>query len=452
MSTTTARRTARKAGAWAILALLVVVAVVLGGRLTGAGGPAAAAQLPDPQDMALQATGRGTPTEIAEFWADAARKDPTNSTLVRLLGEAQSALARSSGDLRLYAAAEETLREAVRLAPDDNAARLAFAWVLSAQHRFVEAELVVSAVLAEDPQSVAALLYVGDLRIELGELDAAENAIGSAARQLGGDPPALLSRWAKLAAARGDTPAALRLAEAALLGAGDLDVTLAEGAFYWSQLAHYSFRVGDIDGAEAAARSALVVDPGNLGARELLANVLATRGDEEGREEAMSMYESLLADGPAADLHGRLALLLGLEGRGAEAQWHVDAGLALARDPHLQTAAERRHLISFLSEHDPQLALELARADLAERRDVEAHAWVAWALHRTGDTDSAVEALAPVLAARTDDPWLLYQAGMILADVGDREEAEVLLRRALDINPRFDVRHADLAAERLLAL
>lgn len=54
-----------------------------------------------------------------------------------------------------------------------------------------------------------------------------------------------------------------------------------------------------------------------------------------------------------------------------------------------------------------------------------------------------------MLAHDTEDAWLLYQAGSILAAAGHDEQAATLLDQALDLNPRFDLVHAARAGELL---
>jgi tetratricopeptide (TPR) repeat protein len=105
--------------------------------------------------------------------------------------------------------------------------------------------------------------------------------------------------------------------------------------------------------------------------------------------------------------------------------------------------AERRHLAGFLVSRDPDAALTLARADLAERQDAGAYDTLAWALYHLGRYDEADEAMAEVVAIGTDTASVNYHAGAIAAAVGDDERAIAHLRAALDINPTFGLGDAD---------
>lgn len=433
-------------GAAALLAVAAVFSLgQVGGRLGDSDEGSNA--LPEPQQMAALALDRRTTIEIVGVWEAKVAEQPQAGAFRSQHASALLALASETGDLTLYELADEVALGAIRVDPGDATAKLTRAAALSGQHDFQGALDLIDQALEDDPESISALLALGDARLELGDDREAASAYQAAAIALEGQPPAVLSRLARLESLRGNTPRALELSEAALIGAADIDLRLADAAFYWFQLAHYQFQTGAIDEAEASARSALIVDPTNLGATELLAKIVAALGNDDG---AINLYLGLLDRGPAADLHGELAKLYSRRGRDDEAGLHIEAGLALARETGDRFPAERRHLIGFLADHEPEEALRLAALDLESRQDVYSHAWFAWALLRTGDSAGALDAIQPVLEIAIDDPWLLYQAGAIQAANGNEAEAMALLAEALAINPVFDVEHAE-RARRLLA-
>ncbi len=427
------------------VALLVVAAVLVLSQLgVGRGsGPAR----PDPHRAALLAADREPTEAIVDFWAGRVEDEPATAAFRTQLAAAQLRLAAETGDLTLYETAEATATAAVGLDPEAVDARLSRARALAGQHDFAGAMAAVEPVFAQDPTSVAALLTLGDAQLELGRYLEAETSFRVASRELGQDPPALLSRYARLAAVYGDVDGARALADQALALSGDLDLPPADAAFYWTQAAHHHLRSGDLDEAATLLSSALIVDPDNLGAAEMSARVLAAQGRDQ---EAIAAYRRLLDRGPAPDLHGELAKLYERVGNPAAAQAQVEQGLRLARQTADRFPAERRHLIGFLADHDPAEALRLAELDLATRQDAQAHGWYAWALLQTGQPAAALEAIGPALQYASGDPWLLYQAGSVLAANGHDDEARRLLAAALDTSPTFDVVHAPRAA-RLLA-
>ena len=422
--------------------VLLAAAGVVVLRAPGGGPP----DLPDPEAMRLVGEGRRSSQDIVAFWEERVAGAPEVAANHIGLAGAELTLARDAGDLVGYEAAERTALTAVGLAPADRSALLTLGAARAGQHRFADALDLANRVLVVDPTSEEGLLAAGDARIELGDYDGARVAYERAEAELGDIAP-VLSRRARLEATVGRLENARHLARLALVDAADHDLRNADAAFYWLQLAAYEFALGDPEAAADLLDAALDIDPGNPGATELLGRVLAARGDDIG---AIAVYEELVEDGGAADLHGELAELYRRSGRSADADRHVAIGLAIAAETADRFPAERRHLIDFLADHDPDEARRLAALDLSERQDVLSHAWYAWTLLRTGDVTGAREAIEPAMAHRTEDARLLYQAGMIHAAAGEPATAEDLLRRSLELNPGFDVHHA-AEAQRVLA-
>ncbi len=145
-------------------------------------------------------------------------------------------------------------------------------------------------------------------------------------------------------------------------------------------------------------------------------------------------------------MHGLYADVLRLQGRHLEAADQERLAERLAAEGLDGPAAERRHLAGYYQTRNPDLAIELARADLAERRDVGAYDTLAWALHRAGRHREAGQVIAGALAFGTEDAALHYHAAAIATELGDRATASAHLERALAINPRFHPTEADEAA------
>jgi tetratricopeptide (TPR) repeat protein len=89
--------------------------------------------------------------------------------------------------------------------------------------------------------------------------------------------------------------------------------------------------------------------------------------------------------------------------------------------------------------------LELARKELEVRHDIYTWDTLAWVLYRNGRFQEAAEAIDKALVLRTNDPLLLFHAGMIYHSLAKDSAAEDFLRRALKTNPHFHVLHAEEA-------
>lgn len=379
--------------------------------------------------------------EVVAFWRARVEAAPNGFLDRTELGIALGALARDTADLETYAESEQVLREALAVSPDHLTAQLALAQTLHSQHDFAEARSIAEDLWRREPSATAVLALLGDISLETGDDAAAENWYERLAELERSAP--VVSRQARLAYDTGRPDEALELAAEALALSDGLALRPAERSFYHFQLGSLRFRTGDVDGAIDALETALEHDPNSPRALETLAFVTASTGDHD---RAEALYVKLLDAGPAADLHGSYADLLRARGADAEADEQERLGRELAAETIDDFPAERRHLAAFYTSRYPDVAVELAEADLAERADVGAHDALAWALYHDGRISEADARMAAALAAGTVDAELLYHAGAIAAAVGDTGRAERLLADALAVNPQFhpfDAAHAE---------
>jgi tetratricopeptide (TPR) repeat protein len=94
-------------------------------------------------------------------------------------------------------------------------------------------------------------------------------------------------------------------------------------------------------------------------------------------------------------------------------------------------------------------ALEFARNELAIRHDLYTWDTLAWVLYKNGKIQEAVAAMKKALSLNTEDPLLLFHAGMIYHSLGRDPDSEQFLNRALKANPHFHVFYADVASRTL---
>ena len=94
-------------------------------------------------------------------------------------------------------------------------------------------------------------------------------------------------------------------------------------------------------------------------------------------------------------------------------------------------------------------ALKLARNELDVRHDIYTWDALAWVLYKNGQFSEAGQAMEKALSLHTNDPQLLFHAGMISHSLAKDAEAEDFLSRALKTNPHFHVLDAEVAAHTL---
>ncbi len=390
--------------------------------------------------------------EIIDFWQQRVDGNPVDYPSRTELGLALNTAASEQADLELYRQAEVVFTDAIDLNPDYDKARLGLASSLIAQHRFDEALAQIDIVedakstvedtkntvedtknTVEDTEdSAMTLALLGDAKLGYGDLSGAADAYQRLIRVERSAPT--VSRLARLRFEQGRPDEAVELATEALALSEELALRPHTQAFYRFQLGHFLFLNGDVAGSTVAYRDALAIEPEHGGASESLAFNLAADGDLVAAAEA---YGSLIERSPAADLHGLYAAVLRQLGDERQAEVQEELGRAAALESH-DDPAERRHLVGYHLTRNPAVAVELARADLAERQDSGAYDALAWALHHDGQQAEAVEMIEAALASGTKHPATLYHAAAIHhAAATDQETAARYLRQALAINPTF---------------
>ncbi len=133
-----------------------------------------------------------------------------------------------------------------------------------------------------------------------------------------------------------------------------------------------------------------------------------------------------------AEAHVGRGLALEMKGLTPEAAVEYRRAIALAPG-HVEG---RYKLAEFLTRDEPTEALRLFRALAAEQPDrLEVCLGMARCHRQLGDHAAAVDVLGPLLRSRPDDPDVLAEAGVLALDRGRSDEAQDLLRRAVEKAP-----------------
>lgn len=329
---------------------------------------------PPPEDAVCRDAFLPAPGPLA---AEAARAtDPLALARVRLRE------ARLTADPGFYTLADLAARCRLAREPGDDDALALHAGVLVQFHRFAEAEDLL-AELAPRTERWEHWAYLGDARIDRGDLDGAAAAWEHAADLRPG--PLLADRQAELAWSRGDLDAAVGLEEEAFAAApgGEPEV------FAWiaARLGWYRFLAGQ--------------RPNEL--------VVAVRAAPEAVSAQLLLSRWLVATGrgpealPHLDRAGTTIEALRLR---REIDPTTDVGRARAQD--------RRGWAVELATSDPAAAVALLDQELAERRDAATRIDRAWAAHRLDPVDPAPRAeVADALATGILEPEVLLRAAEV---------------------------------------
>ena len=371
--------------------------------------------------------------EVTELQASA-RASPASSVAWLRLGHAWMRHARAACDPGAHLAAAACVQLARALAPEDPAIGALDAMVLLDMHRFRDARDAASAVLAVDNRQLDALAVLSDASVELGDIDAAADAVQTMVDARPGLPS--YSRVAYLRWLLGDVDGAeegMQLAASAG-DARDPD-PLAWILVQWATL---RWNVGDLDGAAMRADEALALVADHPAALLLKARIALAHSRPD---DAVRLVERAEVLAPLAET----AWLLG-DAREAAGD---PAGAALAFETLRRRGRDdARTLASFDATKgvDTADALRLIEGELQTRAGTATEDVHGWLLYRGGRFDEALAASNRAIHWGTKEPTLLYHAGAIRIARGQIAEGVALVREALRLNPHFDPTGATEAA------
>ncbi len=361
---------------------------------------------------------------------------------------------RETGSDSDLALAESAARAALAVVPAERnyGGLAALAQVELSQHQFTAAHDHAHQLIALEPKKSLGFQILSDALIELGQYEAAEQALARM-RQLAGASAATETRLGKYALLRGRTQEATQYFVAALVAAlAQLPPSRETVAWSRWQLGEVAFSVGDYATAERHYADALTTFPDYRHALAGLGRVRFAHNDLPG---AISYYERALAQGVEEPTLAALGDLYQLAGRtqDAAAQYAQIEQMAQS-DQEQGIDHHRRQLALFYADHDlqPKLAYRLAVADAAARPSIYAADAVAWTALKAGKLAEARAAIQEALKLGTQDAKLYYHAGMIAKAAGLKSLACAALNYASELSPSFDPLQAEVARRALVEL
>jgi len=367
------------------------------------------------------------------------RLEPRDPSTLTQLGFAYQLRWRETADASYLPRSELALRRAIRFGTEDADAVLGLGSLALIRHEFREGLAYGEQARRLLPGSARPYGVIGDALIELGRYHAAFAAFD---RMVSIKPS--LASYARVAYAReltGDLAGAASAMRLALEASGGEPEPTA-----WAlvELSKLQLSLGRVGVADREARSALRAFPGYPNARIQLAHVDAVRG----RFGAAVGDARRAADAvPTAQAVSLLADLLERTGRTAEARrQRATVGVV---EQLLRASGVRVDLESAVYRADnhigPADTVELARKARAARPSIYGDDALAWALARAGRCDDALPLAARSLRLGTRDPLLFFHRGYAEGCAGNRAAMRQWYARALDVNPEFSVRWAQVA-------
>ncbi|MCY0923262.1 MULTISPECIES: tetratricopeptide repeat protein [unclassified Streptomyces] len=394
---------------------------------------------PDAPSSVASAAG---PARGIEALRDRVKRLPKDPVSWADLGMALVQQARTTADQATYAQAETALRRSLALEPAENLhAEIGMGALAAARHQFRDALIWARKAVATSPATPASYGILADAHTQLGQYKEAEDAVQKMA-DLRPDSSSL-ARASYTFELRGDTAQAKTLMDRALRAAG----TPGERAFAHTHLSSLALDSGDPVTAVRQAEAGLAIAPRDAGLLEARAKARAATGD---RERAVADYTAAIATAPLPQYLlglGELQQALGRPER-AEAQYAVlRAQETLRRATSTPADVDA---IYFEADHgDPRQAVTMAEAAVRDRPFIAVHDAYAWALHRAGRDEEALDQADEALVLGTRSALFLYHRGAIHQALGDRSAARRDLQQALALDPSFHPLHAPAAREAL---
>lgn len=353
--------------------------------------------------------------------------------------------ARETGDFSLNSKAESAVDEALKIAPGDPAARKLKASLQLTFHRF-DVALELGKQLEKDfPKDEFVFGVLTDANVELGNYGA---AFDYGQKMIDTKPnTSSYARAAHLRSLDGNTEGAIELYKLAARTADPTD----KEAQSWClvQLADELWKYGKYAEAEKVYDEALANFPNYHLALFGKGRVRAAQGDFE---NAVKILNDSLNRVPNVNTAILLGDIYAKQGNAEKAKQQYD--LVEVIEQKIGVNNDQKQLAMLWADHDMRLdeALEIATREHEMRKDILTADTLAWVLYKKGNYEEAKKASDEALKLKSNDARILYHAGMIEKQLGNKAQAARLLKKALETNPKFDMIQAEIAQKNLQEL
>ncbi len=364
------------------------------------------------------------------------KETPHSAMELNFLAENYNQLCRETGDIADTFRAEQLARRSLKVRNYHNdPAYYALALSLFTQHRFRESLAIGRYMAARSSDDLQAAYLIAENQTELGDYAAAEKTLQGAHPHLD-DPFGMVLR-ARLLEMNGQPAAAqTQLERARDAAAQNIDIPRENLAWFCMRVGDLQAAQGRVEQAEQSYHEALALFPNDQRTLTALTRLSAARGDwaatlSWGRQAANIV--------PTPEVVALLGDACKAQGKTQEADTQYALLETMHRLDRAQGGVYDRQRALYLADHDRGLdeALQLARKELTVRHDLYAYDTLAWACCKKGLYDEAEKAIDVALAHNHQDAKLLYHAGIIAAERGEKPKAKQYLTQALSINACF---------------
>jgi tetratricopeptide (TPR) repeat protein len=353
--------------------------------------------------------------------------------------------ARETGDFSLNAKAETAVKKALEIESNNITARKLQASLHLTFHRFAEALEAGKQLTKDYPQDAFGYGVLSDANAELGNY---KESVEAAQKMVDLKPNSnSYARVAHLRSLYGDTDGAIEMFKTAARTADPND----REAQSWClvQIGDEFWKYGKFAEAEKVYDEALQNLPNYYLA-------LAAKGKIRAAQNDFDSAIKILTDANNRVPNAETAILLGdiytRQGNGEKAKEQYD--LVEIIENNIGINNDQKRLALLWADHNWKLdeALAITKRESEMRKDIFTMDALAWTLYKKGQLTDAKTAITNALNLKSNDARILYHAGMIEKDLGNRAQAKKYLEQALKLNPAFDLLQAENARKALLEL
>ena len=353
--------------------------------------------------------------------------------------------ARENGDFSLNSKAETAVDKALEISSDDATARKLKASLQLTFHRFDKALELGKELEKDFPNDTFVLGVLTDANVELGNYDA---AFAYGQKMLDTKPnTASYARAAHLRSIDGNTEGAIELFKTAARSADPTDKETQSWCLV--QLGDELWKYGKYPQAEKVYDEALINFPNYHLALAGKGKARASLGDFENAIRILTDANNRVPNIETTVLLGDIYTKIG-DAEKAKQQYD----LVEVIEQKIGVSNDQKRLALLWADQNIKLdeALEITRREHEMRKDIFTADALAWTLYKKGNFQEAKKASVEALKLKSNDARILYHAGMIEKQLGNKPEAANLLKKALETNPKFDLIQAEIAQKTLQEL
>jgi len=363
---------------------------------------------------------KGDVTAADQSFTSALELDPKSAGAHLGLAQVANIRGNHEGAVSHYAKARE-------LAPSNADVEALWGAYLNSRKKYAEAEAALKKAVSFEPAAVDPHVFLGDLYLaSLNRPKEAAAEYRTATKLEPTNGGAYYGLGLSLQAS-GDLAGAERaLSEAARLDDKNPLAFMALGRLRASH--------GQYAQALEALDTAIKLHPTFAAAHIERGRVLAASGNDA---RALEAFEAARKANPKlADPQIEIGMLYQRQKRWAEAERAYKAAIDL--DPKSAVAYNNAAWMWADRKTNSATAVEWARKAVGLAPDVpQFMVTLGWAYRAAGDLPKALEQLQKASAKKPGDASIWYRTGVVLSEMGRRQEAIAPLRKALQLNPAF---------------